>query len=101
MANLSFTESNLVRDFFIDGGYVLDFSNRTFQEFMADSIGIDIYLDKYTGYSGSKGSRLAEFVKLESDTIVGKVLGDLSAYWEENAAQNGYGSFARTDAKQK
>lgn len=36
-------------------GYVLDFSNRTFEEFIFDSVGIDIYDNKYDYESGSKG----------------------------------------------
>ncbi len=31
----------------MSSGYVLDFSNRTFQEFILENIGVDIYDDKY------------------------------------------------------
>jgi hypothetical protein len=34
-------------------GYVLDFSNKTFQEFILNCLGIDIYDDKYYYASGS------------------------------------------------
>ena len=31
----------------MESGYVLDFSNKTFQEFIMDCLGIDIYDDRY------------------------------------------------------
>jgi len=39
-------------------GYVLDFSNRTFAEFVADSTGRNIYDPKYDNAGGSKANRL-------------------------------------------
>ena len=44
MSDLSFTEkARLEKLFGMSSGYVLDFSNRTFQEFVADSVQRDIY----------------------------------------------------------
>src|SRR5438034_7424821 len=40
------------------GGYILDFSNRTFSEFVMDSTGRDIYDARYDCGSGSKANRL-------------------------------------------
>ena len=37
--------------------YVLEFSNKTFNEFMNKTLGIEIYEEKYLGHSGSKASR--------------------------------------------
>jgi hypothetical protein len=62
-------------------GYVLDFSNRTFQEFILDSIGIDIYDAKYDYASGSKANRLRAFWTKESNYLVAKLLTDLLEYW--------------------
>ena len=38
----------------MNGGYVLNFSDRTMGEFFRDDIGIDIYNKKYKYASGSK-----------------------------------------------
>lgn len=65
------------------GGYVLDFSNRTFAEFFLDCVGIDIYDEKYDYHSGSKANRMRAFWDQESNFIVGKVLAHLFAGWEE------------------
>lgn len=61
----------------MNSGYVLDFSNRTFHEFIIDSIGIDIYDAKYEYGSGSKANRLRALWKIEQNHIVGKVLKDM------------------------
>ena len=63
------------------GGYVLEFSNRTFEEFVLDSVGIDIYDDKFDYWSGSKANRLRRFWDLESASVVAKVLEDLYELW--------------------
>ena len=61
-------------------GYVLDFSNRTFREFVSDSVERDIYDALYEYASGSKANRLRAFWKIEPNGIVGKLLNDLSTY---------------------
>lgn len=63
------------------GGYVLEFTNRTFAEFFRDTVGIDVYSDKYQQYGDSKAKRLRAFWDSESDTLVGKVLAELLDYW--------------------
>ena len=62
-------------------GYVLDFSDRTFQEFIADSIGKDIYDEKYNHGSGSKANRLRGFWLNETDYNIGILLDKLLEYW--------------------
>jgi len=64
-------------------GYVLDFSNRTFEEFVLDSTGKSIYAGEYETGGGSKANRLRAFWSIESNRIVGKLLGDLLAYASE------------------
>ncbi|MBF0216123.1 MAG: abortive infection family protein [Candidatus Omnitrophica bacterium] len=65
------------------GGYVLDFSNRTFAEFFFDGVGIDIYDEKY-GYRGdSKANRMRAFWDKESNFLVGKMLGLIFDEWKE------------------
>jgi hypothetical protein len=49
------------------GGYVLDFSNRTFAEFVTDSVGRDIYDARYAHGSGSKANLLRGFWKQETN----------------------------------
>lgn len=65
------------------GGYVLNFSSRTFEEFFLDSIGLNIYDEKYNRGSGSKANRLRAFWEQESNDLVGKALGILFEEWKE------------------
>ena len=67
--------------FGMSGGYVLDFSNRTFSEFFREAINVDIYSDKYSVSGESKARRLRAFIEIESDAFVGKVLAELLEYW--------------------
>ncbi|MBE9200386.1 MULTISPECIES: hypothetical protein [unclassified Nodularia (in: cyanobacteria)] len=62
-------------------GYVLDFGNRTFQEFILENQNIDIYDEKYNYQSGSKANRLRAFWKEEANPIVGELLEKLLEYW--------------------
>lgn len=63
------------------GGYVLDFSNRTFQEFILENTGYDIYDAKYSYGSGSKANRLRGFWQQESNYLVGKLMEAMLEYW--------------------
>ena len=65
----------------MDSGYVLDFSNRTFQEFVLENLNIDIYDEKYNYNSGSKANRLRGFWKEESNSTVGELIETLLEYW--------------------
>lgn len=67
-------------------GYVLEFSNRTFQEFVLDSTGLNID-DASVGGSGSKASRLRYFWSNQPDHIVGKLLKDLMALQHDGSPQ--------------
>lgn len=92
MSDLTFIERRkLERLFQMGGGYVLDFSNRTFAEFVEDSTGRDIYDDKYSAGSGSKANRLRAFWAQEPNHLAGKLTGDLLEYrrslpWQEQPA---------------
>jgi len=84
MANLTNIEKRkLERAFGMSSGYVLDFQNRTFEEFFQDVAGIDIYDAKYAYASGSKANRMREFWKVESDEVVLRVLKALADDWDE------------------
>ena len=78
MAELSFLEKRqLERVLRMDSGYVLNFSNRTFQRFVADSVGRDIYEDRYMRATGSKANLLRGFWDEEGNRTVGQLLSDL------------------------
>lgn len=78
MADLTFIEKSNFENFLgMKTGYVLEFSDRTFQEFVADTVGIDIYEEKFNYASGSKANRLRAFIKSESNYNVGVLLDKL------------------------
>lgn len=75
MADLSFIEKSYFESFLeMKSGNVLDFSIRTFQEFVADTVGEDIYGEKFNYSSGSKANRLRAYIKSESNYNVGVLL---------------------------
>ena len=61
-------------------GYVSDFSNRTFAEFILDSTGLDIYDPSYNYGSGSKANRLRAFWKKQDNRTVGTLMSALLDY---------------------
>jgi hypothetical protein len=64
----------------MSGGYVIGFNDRSFAEFVFESVGIDIHDEKYTTSGTSKANKLRSFWKLESDPMVAKLLSDLIDY---------------------
>ncbi len=99
MATLSRKDrATLAKYLQMDGGYVLDFSNRTFTTFFGD-FGIDIDDEKYSlGYpSSSKGNRMKGFWDIEDDTTVGKVLLGLIEHYDEHRANTYYGNQNHND----
>jgi len=92
MSDLSSIEKvKLEKLFEMGGGYVLDFSNRTFQEFIFDSVVIDIYDNKYDYASGSKANRLRAFWNEESNYLVSKLISDILEYWKTQKLLNNRG----------
>lgn len=82
MANLTFSEKQLIETVFgMSGGYVLNFSNREFEEFMKDVVSYNIYA-KYPGLS--KAKMLRSYIQDESDIYVGKVIIMLLNYMRDN-----------------
>jgi hypothetical protein len=61
-------------------GYVLNFSNRTFDEFILDSTARSIYDPRYDYGSGSKANRLRAFWNAEGNPVVAKLMGDMLDY---------------------
>ena len=84
MSDLTNAEKRkLERAFGMSSGYVLGFSNRTFEEFILDSVRIEIYDEQYDYGSGSKANRMRALWDLEPNHVVGKVLEDIFEDWEE------------------
>jgi uncharacterized protein (TIGR02391 family) len=83
MANLSTIEKQILEKLFqMDGGYVLNFSDRTMREFFRDDLKINIYSEKYNYASGSKANRLRGFWLKADDKITAKSIVKLIEYIE-------------------
>ncbi|MEO5961658.1 MAG: hypothetical protein ABIR80_21300, partial [Opitutaceae bacterium] len=65
---------NLEKHFGMAGGYVLNFSDRTFGEFIFEAASLDIHDEKYTAAGSSKANKLRTFWRLERDHVVGKLI---------------------------
>lgn len=67
--------------FDMGSGYVLDFSNITFESFIEESINVNIYTPRYAKYGDSKGKRLRGLFDIEENYKVGKLLNDMLDYY--------------------
>jgi len=75
MSALSMAERQVLEKHFdMSGGYVLNFSDRTFSEFVAETVGLEIHDEKYTTGGTSKANKLRTFWKNEPDNVVGKLI---------------------------
>lgn len=82
MANLTYIEKATIEGFLgMKSGYVMDFSDRTFHEFVLEATGLDINSEKYHYASNSKANRLRGFIKVESNYVFGKLLSAFCDYW--------------------
>lgn len=80
MARMSTMDKLFIEDLFdMGGGYVLDFSNRTFAEYFKDEIGVDIDQEQYCASGSSKANRLRSFLKLMDDASAARAI---KALWE-------------------
>lgn len=68
----------------MSGGYVLSFSNATFEDFVRGSTGEDIYSGAYSGNGDSKANRLRAFWNVAPDGKVAALLGDLFTLMIDN-----------------
>jgi hypothetical protein len=66
----------------MSSGYVCDFSDRTFRDFVLEATDIDIYKPGYEGGGTSKANRLRTFWEKESDQLSGKLIYALLDYWK-------------------
>ncbi len=76
MSSLSKMNQAKMEDVFkMQGGYVNNHSNQSFQNLIIKATGIDVYDGEYeNGWYPSKAKKLRRFVEIESDENVGKVL---------------------------
>lgn len=85
MSSLKALDKKKLEDLFgASSGYVMDFSNQTFEEFFRTIVSTNIYDQKYAIYGESKGKRLKAFWELESDQITGKALKEMLEIWKYN-----------------
>jgi len=83
MSNLTFIEKKKLEKLLgMSSGYVLDFSNRSFAEFVFESTGLDIFDARYEYASGSKANRLRTFWSKEENAVVGKLIKAMLDYSE-------------------
>lgn len=69
----------------MDSGYVLDFSDRTFDDFFFETVNIDPSAQSrlFSGRGSSKAKRLRSFIENASPHLVAK-LGNTSRYCSRN-----------------
>lgn len=83
MATISNVEKlKLETVFSLSGGYVLNFSNQSYQSFINHAIKLDIYNQKYEIYGTSKGRRLKALWEVEGDISVGKLIEEMLLYYD-------------------
>ncbi len=87
---LNIEKLKLEKLFGMSSGYVLDFVDRTFHDFIAGSINIDIWESKYNWGSGSKANRLRAVWGLEQNYSVGKLTTELLEYYKTSKEINGH-----------
>jgi hypothetical protein len=81
MSDLTFIEKSKFEQLLgMKTGYVADFTNRTFAEFIRDSTNRNIYDTRYDYESGSKANRLRAFWQKEDNRVVRKLMTDLLEY---------------------
>tara|TARA_R110002049_G_scaffold85790_5_gene218159 strand:- start:124 stop:954 length:831 start_codon:yes stop_codon:yes gene_type:complete len=92
VAELNYKEKFAIEKLFdMPSGYVMDFSNQTFEEYIYDSVKVNIYSEKYFYDSGSKANRLRAFIKEEPSYKVGQLISALLDYWHIKAMAKEYG----------
>ena len=90
MSDLTSSEKRkLERLFGMGSEYVLDFSNRSFAEFVGERTGRNIYDTQYDYGSGSKANRLRRFWIVERNHLVGELIEGLMEYGGEIGAFKG------------
>ena len=83
MSGLTHIEKQkLERELRMGSGYVLEFSNRTFEEFFREVVGVQIYDSRYNLGTGSKANRMRAFWQIASEEQLRSLLGGLLEGWD-------------------
>jgi hypothetical protein len=82
MSGLTHLEKQkLERELGMGGGFVLGFSNRTFEEFFREVVGVEIFDPQFNLGSGSKANRMRAFWQKASDSQLRALLSGLLEGW--------------------
>lgn len=85
MAHISAAENATIAEAFgSSSGYVMDFTNPTYEQFFRNDVGIAIYDDEYGDNGNSKGKRLHCFLEKTTDALAFKAI---NALWEYRKSQ--------------
>lgn len=85
MSNLKPVDRSYLETLFeMGGGYVLSFTNATFEDFVRGSTGEEIYSEAYSGNGDSKANRLRAFWNTAPNEKVASLLGDLLTLMIDN-----------------
>jgi hypothetical protein len=83
MSSLTLIEKQkLERELGMSSGYVLAFSNRTFEEFFREVVGVQIYDSRFDIGSGSKANRMRAFWQVGTDEQLRLLLNGLVEGWD-------------------
>ena len=83
MSSLTHIEKQkLERELGMGGGYVLGFSNRTFEEFFREVVCVEIYDSRFDLGSGSKANRMRAFWQVATDEQLRLLLNGLLEGWD-------------------
>jgi hypothetical protein len=75
-------KQKLERKLGMSGGYVLAFSNRTFEDFFREVVGVQIYDSRFDLGSGSKANRMRAFWQVATDAQLRLLLAGLIEGWD-------------------
>lgn len=83
MSSLNTNQKQILEKLFqMREGYVLNFSDRTMEEFFRDDVDVEIYQDEYNYSSGSKANMIRGFWLKANDELVGFSIVKLIEYIE-------------------
>jgi len=82
----------------MEGGYVLDFSNRTIEDFFYDHFGIEFYSTRFKTLGDSKGKILRQIIELEPENKVSEIIFSL---WRYRSALPEYYKLDTPDGEQR
>ncbi len=79
----------------MSGGFVCNFSDRTFRDFILECTGVDVYGQGYDEGGTSKANRFRTFWKKESNYLTAKVLLEMAKFWksEKEALPSAFTAF--------